>query len=133
MKKSTTELRVRYGETDQMGFVYYGHYALYLEQARTDWLRLLGFSYKFLEQENILLPVTKLDISYHAPAHYDDCLVIQTTLKNFPTAKIVFVYEIYNQENTLLATAETTLAFVDKLSGKIRKAPQYLVEKLNLE
>ena len=59
--------------------------------------------------------------------------MIQTTLKNFPTAKIVFVYEIYNQENTLLATAETTLAFVDKLSGKIRKAPQYLVEKLNLE
>ncbi|KRO66889.1 MAG: thioesterase [Cryomorphaceae bacterium BACL21 MAG-121220-bin10] len=130
MKKTKTELRVRYGETDQMGFVYYGHYALYLEQGRTDWLRHLGFSYKFLEQENILLPVTKLVVNYHAPARYDDFLIIHTDLKNFPTAKIEFGYEIYNQENTLLVTADTTLVFVDKLSGKVRKAPDYLIDKL---
>ncbi len=128
--KTTTEIRVRYGETDQMGFVYYGNYALYLEQGRTDWLRKMGFSYKELEAQNILLPVTQFSIQYHAPGRYDDLLRIETELIKVPGVKIEFSYVIYNEENKQLITAETTLAFVDKISGKISPAPQYLIDAI---
>jgi len=128
--KTTTEIRVRYGETDQMGFVYYGNYALYLEQGRTDWLRKMGFSYKELEAQNILLPVTQFSINYHAPGRYDDLLLIETTLVKMPGVKIQFSYAIFNEDQKQLITAETTLAFVDKNSMKITPAPEYLIEAI---
>ncbi len=128
--KTTTKIRVRYGETDQMGFVYYGNYALYLEQGRTDWLRKMGFSYKELEAQNILLPVTQFSINYHAPGKYDDLLEIETTLVNKPGIKIQFSYVVWNEEKKQLITAETTLAFVDKKTMKITPAPEYLIEAI---
>lgn len=128
--KTTTKIRVRYGETDQMGFVYYGNYALYLEQGRTDWLRKMGFSYKELEAQNILLPVTQFSINYHAPGKYDDLLEIETTLVNKPGIKIQFSYIVWNEEKKQLITAETTLAFVDKKTMKITPAPEYLIEAI---
>jgi len=128
--KTTTEIRVRYGETDQMGFVYYGNYALYLEQGRTDWLRKMGFSYKELETQNILLPVTQFSINYHAPGRYDDLLLIETTLVKMPGVKIQFSYAIFNEDQKQLITAETTLAFVDKNTMKITPAPEYLIEAI---
>ena len=121
---------MRYGETDQMGVVYYGAYAEYLEQGRTEWLRALGFSYKWMEANNILLPVTELHINYKLPARYDDIITITTKLKKEPTVKIEFDYEIHNEENELLITASTTLVFVDAESRKLRKAPDYLLQKL---
>ena len=130
MKKTYTKLRVRYGETDQMGIVYYGNYADYLEQGRTEWLRTLGFSYKFMEANNIHLPVINLNINYKKPALYDDVITITTTLKEIPTVKIEFYYEIHNQEEKLLITATTTLVFVNSITKKLRKAPEYLLEKL---
>ena len=131
MKKTYTKLRVRYGETDQMGIVYYGNYADYLEQGRTEWLRSLGFSYKFMEENNVHLPVINLNIDYKQPALYDDIITITTTLKEIPSVRIEFYYEIHNQEAKLLATATTTLVFVDSTTNKLRKAPDYLLEKLN--
>lgn len=128
--KTITEIRVRYGETDQMGFVYYGNYALYLEQGRTDWLRKMGFSYKELEAQNILLPVTQFSINYHAPGRYDDLLLIETTLVKMPGVKIQFSYAIFNEDQKQLITAETTLAFVDKNTMKITPAPEYLIEAI---
>lgn len=128
--KTTTEIRVRYGETDQMGFVYYGNYALYLEQGRTDWLRKMGFSYKELEAQNILLPVTQFSINYHAPGRYDDLLLIETALVKIPGVKIQFSYAIFNEDQKQLITAETTLAFVDKNTMKITPAPEYLIEAI---
>ncbi len=130
VKKNTTKLRVRYGETDQMGVVYYGNYAQYLEQGRTEWLRELGFSYKWMEENDILLPVTKLNIDYKLPARYDDVISITTKLKEIPTFKIEFVYEIRNQDEQLLVTASTTLVFINAVTKKITKAPNYLLEKL---
>ncbi|MCB0456927.1 MAG: acyl-CoA thioesterase [Flavobacteriaceae bacterium] len=130
MRKATTKIRVRYGETDQMGVVYYGNYAQYLEQGRTEWLRELGFSYKWMEENNIQLPVTKLDIQYKLPARYDDVITVITSLKKIPTATIEFYYEIFNEENELLVTANTTLVFIETTSNKIRRAPNYLLEKL---
>ena len=130
MKKNLTKLRVRYAETDQMGVVYYGNYAQYLEQGRTEWLRDMGFSYKWMESNNVILPVTNLNINYKLPARYDDVISITTNIKKIPTFKIEFYYEIHNQEGQLLITAETTLVFINAQTNKLMKAPDYLLEKL---
>ena len=130
MKKNISKLRVRYGETDQMGIVYYGNYAEYLEQGRTEWLRDLGFSYKWMEENNIHLPVINLCIDYKSPAYYDDLLTITTKLVKIPTIRIEFYYEIHNEEGKLLVTANTTLVFVDSTTKKLIKAPNYLLKKL---
>jgi acyl-CoA thioester hydrolase len=113
-----------------MGVVYYGNYAQYLEQGRTEWLRELGFSYRWMEENNIELPVTKLLIEYKKGARYDDEIYVTTTLRKLPTFTIEFDYEIHNSEGELLVTASTTLVFVDMQKNKIRRAPEYLLEKL---
>ncbi len=133
MKNTLTQIRVRYGETDQMGVVYYGNYAQYLEQGRTEWLRALGFSYKWMEANEVQLPVVHFSIDYKQPAFYDDLLTIKTTLKQIPTVKIEFNYEIYNESKQLLATATTVLVFVNGTTKKLMKAPDYLLEKLKEE
>ena len=130
MKNSETKLRVRYSETDQMGIVYYGNYAQYLEQGRTDWLRSLGLTYKFMEEHQVMLPVINLNIDYKKPAKYDDLLTIKTSLLEIPSVKIKFHYEIYNQYDELLVTASTSLVFLDSITRKLIKAPDYLLEKL---
>jgi acyl-CoA thioester hydrolase len=130
LKKIETTLRVRYGETDQMGVVYYGNYAQYLEQGRTEWLRDKGFSYKWMEENGIQLPVVNLTIDYKHPARYDDLITITTTLKKIPTIKIEFYYEIHNQEGQLLVTASTTLVFINSSTNKLRKAPDYLLKRI---
>ena len=130
MKNSLTNLRVRYSETDQMGIVYYGNYAQYLEQGRTDWLRSLGFTYKYMEEHQVMLPVINLNIDYKKPAKYDDLLTIKTSLLEIPSVKIKFYYEIQNQNHELLVTATTSLVFLDSITRKLIKAPNYLLEKL---
>jgi acyl-CoA thioester hydrolase len=130
LKKTETILRVRYGETDQMGIVYYGNYAQYLEQGRTEWLRDIGFSYKWMEENGIHLPVVNLTIDYKLPAHYDDLITITTTLKKIPTFKIEFCYEIYNQDGQLLVIASTTLVFINSSTNKLRRAPDYLLKRI---
>ena len=131
MRENTTKLRVRYGETDQMGVVYYGNYAQFLEQGRTEWLRELGFSYKWMEENNVILPVTNLNINYKLPARYDDVISITTRLKKIPTFKIEFDYEIHNEKGDLLVTASTTLVFINSVTNKLMKAPDYLLEKID--
>ena len=131
MKKTQTKIRVRYGETDKMGIVYYGNYALYLEEGRTEWLRTLGFSYKYMEDNNVELPVVNLNVNFKKPAFYDDLITVTTTLKEIPSVRIEFYYEIHNQEGKLLVTATTTLVFVNSTTKKLMKAPDYLLEKLS--
>jgi acyl-CoA thioester hydrolase len=120
------EIRVRYAETDQMGFVYYGNYATYFEVARVEMLRRLGFTYKKLEEEGVLLPVLDFSIKYIRPAYYDDLLFIKTMIKEVPGARIKFSYETLNEKKDLLNIADTTLVFVDKKSGRPRAAPDDL-------
>ena len=86
----TFEIRTRYGETDQMGVIYYGIYPQYLEVARVEWLRSLGISYKELEALGVMLPVVSLQINYKRPARYDELLSITLTLRERPTSKITF-------------------------------------------
>lgn len=133
MRKDFLQFRVRYGETDQMGVVYYGNYAQYFEMGRTEWLRKFGFSYKWMEDNGIMLPVTELRIQYKRPALYDDLLTVTTVLVKMPTVRIEFDYEIHNQQGQLLTTGYTSLAFVDKATGKVIHAPDYLSEKIKQE
>jgi len=89
--------RVRYGETDQMGVVYHGNYAQYMEMGRVEWLRSMGISYKNMEENGIMLPVISLHVDYKKPAVYDDLITVRTILKKMPSVKIEFDFEIYNE------------------------------------
>tara|TARA_B100000508_G_C11433524_1_gene264692 strand:+ start:498 stop:914 length:417 start_codon:yes stop_codon:yes gene_type:complete len=130
MNSTTIQFRVRYAETDQMGFVYHGNYAQYLEMGRIEWLRELGISYKKMEATGIMLPVISLNINYLKPAKYDDLLSLKTTLTKKPMARIEFSYELYNNYKELLTEASTTLVFVNMKTNKPMKAPEYLLKKL---
>ena len=112
------KVRVRYAETDQMGYVYYGNYATYFEVARVELLRSVGFTYKKLEEEGIMLPVFEFSIKYFKPAFYDDLLTIKTTLEYNDGARIRFHYEIFNESGSLLNKAETTLVFIDRRTNR---------------
>lgn len=127
---SETTVRVRYAETDRMGYVYYGNYTQYYEIGRVEALRQLGSSYKDMEDNGIMLPVYTCNIKYIKPALYDDLLVIKTTIKELPSARISFDYEIYNQKNELLNTANTVLVFINTTTNKPCAAPESFMEKL---
>ena len=130
MLTHTIEIRVRYAETDQMGYVYYGNYATYYEVARVESLRNLGFSYKSLEEEGILMPVTENKSKFIRPAKYDDLLTINVMVKKFPTNRITFEYEIYNERKKLINLGETILAFVDKKTGRAHEVPESIAKLL---
>jgi acyl-CoA thioester hydrolase len=127
-----TEIKVRYGETDQMGVVYHGNYAHYLEIGRLEWLDAIGVSYKQMEANGIMLPVASMDLKYSKPAFYDDILTIKTTLLKRPTASIEFAYEIHNSSCELLTTAHTKLAFVNMKSNFPTRCPQYILDELQI-
>ena len=124
------KIRVRYGETDKMGFVYYGNYALYLEEARTELIRKAGVSYKEMEEKGIELPVVNLNITYRKPALYDDELLLKTTINTPVGKKISFNTTIYNLENQLLIEAVVTLVFIDSVNKKVISCPEFLEQKL---
>lgn len=118
MKGFDIKVRVRYAETDQMGVVYHGNYAQYFEMGRVEWLRNLGVSYKWMEDNGVMLPVVSLQMNYKKPARYDDLLTVRTILKSQTSVKIEFDYEIYNEKNELLTTGYSMLVFVDMKTGK---------------
>ena len=131
IKSDEIEIRVRYAETDQMGVVHHGNYALYLEMARIEWLRKLGISYKKMEEDGIALPVVSLSINFKKSAHYDDVIKVKTQLKKRPTALVDFEYEILNDLQQILCTANVVLAFVDIKTKKPIRPPKYFLEALN--
>ncbi|MFD0861863.1 acyl-CoA thioesterase [Sungkyunkwania multivorans] len=132
-KIGTTQVRVRYGETDQMGIVYYGNYPQYLEVGRVEWLRKLGVSYKFMEENGIMLPVISLHVNYKKSATYDDLLTVRTMLVKKPNVRIEFDYEIINEKGEIVVTANTQLAFINMKTGRPTKCPNYILEKLEGE
>ncbi len=114
----TIELRVRYSETDQMGYCYYGNYAQYFEVGRVEALRSIGMSYKALEESGIMLPVSEFQVKYFAPAHYDDLLRIETKIVELRGSRLLFDYRIVNESEKVICTASTTLVFVQKQNMK---------------
>jgi acyl-CoA thioester hydrolase len=130
MKEYQFQVRVRYAETDQMGVVYHGNYAQYFEMGRVEWLRNMGVSYKWMEENGVMLPVVSLSMNYKKPARYDDLLTVKTILKRQTTVKIEFDYEIYNENSELLTTGYSMLVFVDMKSGRPILPTDYVLEKL---
>lgn len=130
MYQSETTVRVRYGETDQMGYVYYGIYAMYYEVARVESLRQLGLTYREIEAMGIIMPVLENKSRFIAPGRYDEELRIVTTLRDKPSVRIKFEYEIFNSENILIHVGETSLAFVDKVTNRPCRPPQAMQKVL---
>jgi acyl-CoA thioester hydrolase len=112
------KVRVRYAEVDKMGYVYYGNYATYFEVARVETLRHLGLTYKTMEDDGVILPVSEFSVKYKKPAYYDDELTVKTIVKVRPATRIFFDFETYNSGGELLNTAQVTLVFVNQKTGK---------------
>lgn len=129
MMITETKIRVRYGETDQMGVVYHGNYALYFEEARTEALRQIGITYKSLESEGVMMPVVSLHCDFKRPAKYDDLLTIRAIMRELPTAKIILDYEVLNEQGQLLSTGSSTLVFVDMQTNRPARCPEHLYRK----
>ncbi len=126
----STKIRVRYAETDQMGYMYYGNYAQFYEVGRVEMLRSLGMTYKSMEESGIILPVAELRCKYIKPARYDEEIDVRVMLAKMPSTRIHFSYELYNESNTLINVGETTLAFIDVKKNSPCSAPKDFVDKI---
>lgn len=124
------QLRVRYADTDQMGYVYYGNYATYYEVARTEMLRTTGITYKELEEMGVMMPVIEMQVKYHQAAKYDDLIQIRVSIKEKPSVRIKFDYEIHHESGILLNTGFTELVFIDMHKNRPCKPPQVFMDTL---
>lgn len=122
----TTSLRVRYAETDQMGIVWHGGYLLYFEVGRTEALRACGWSYRGLEESGVLLPVVEAHIDYARSARYDDLITIRTTVREPPTVRLRFDYEVLDESGAQLVSGYTVLAFLDAMTRRPCRPPPRL-------
>ena len=123
---------MRYGETDQMGYMYYGNYAQYYEVGRVEMLRSLGMSYSSMEADGIMMPVLELKCKYIKPALYDQEITVKTIIKTLPGIRIFFEYELYNENEELINIGATTLVFVDMKKNKPTNPPENFMEKLSV-
>jgi acyl-CoA thioester hydrolase len=130
MYVSEIQLRVRYAETDQMGFAYYGNYAKYYEVGRADAMRKLGMTYREMEEKGVFMPIVTMSSKFIRPAYYDDLLTVKTIVKELPASRMHFFYEVYNEQEQLLNTGETVLAFIRKDTGRPCAAPEWFLKKL---
>ncbi len=132
MIQHETKIRVRYGETDQMGYLYYGNYAQYYEVGRAELIRSVGITYKAIEEDyGIMMPVTSMIIRYIRPALYDELLTIKSSLRHLPDQFITFHYEIFNEKGRLVNGATVRLCFMDIATKRRIPTPEYLKEELS--
>ena len=130
MLEDNIYIRVRYADTDQMGFVYYGNYASYYEIARVELFRNIDFTYRSLEEIGIGMPVLNMSTNFLGPAKYDEELRIHVKLPEMSNLKIKFSYEIFNENQELINTGATTLTFIDLKTGKPKRIPLIMKNKL---
>ena len=130
MFQSQTQLRVRYAETDQMGYVYYGNYAMYFEVARVEAMRSAGFSYREMEDNGIMMPVLESHFQYLKPGKYDELLTIKTKIPSLPGSRIRFEYQVFNESEELITEGWTTLAFLKKETHQPTRPPGNLLALL---
>ena len=131
MYQATTQTRVRYAETDQMNVVYYGNYAQYFEVGRVESIRQLGYTYKDMETEGVMMPVVELNVKYLRPATYDDLLTVKTQIREMPhDHRIEFHQEVFNEKGKLLTAGNVKLFFLETKTWKKTNMPITLREKL---
>jgi acyl-CoA thioester hydrolase len=108
-----TKLKVRYVETDKMGIVHHSNYYIWFEAARDEFILKAGFTYKYMEEEGIMMPLVETSCRYHQGAKYLDDVIIETSLKELTPIKVTLDYRVLRaSDKTLLATGNTTQAFV---------------------
>ena len=130
MFQAETHIRVRYAETDQMGYVYYGNYAMYFEVARVEAMRSVGFSYKEMEGNGVMMPVLESHFRFLKPGRYDELLTIQTTIPELPGVRIRFEYQVFNELNEVITEVWTILTFLKKDSHQPTRPPANLLALL---
>ncbi|HVS91455.1 MAG TPA: thioesterase family protein [Mucilaginibacter sp.] len=130
MFEYTTKIRVRYGETDQMGYMYYGNYAEFYEVGRVEMLRSLGMTYRGMEESGIMMPVSEMHCKYLKPALYDEEISVKVIMEKMPGVKIHFKYELYNPKQELINTGDTLLVFVNMKTNRPCLPPQEFIDKL---
>jgi acyl-CoA thioester hydrolase len=130
MFEHTTKIRVRYGETDQMGYMYYGNYAEFYEVGRVEMLRSLGMTYSGMEASGIMMPVAELHCKYLKPALYDEEISVKVIMDKMPGVKIHFRYELYNHNDELINIGETLLVFVNMKTNRPCLPQQEFLDKL---
>ena len=125
----TTQIfRIRYTETDQMGFAHHSNYLNYFEMSRIEWLNSIGFSYAGLERQGIVMPVVSANINFKSPAYFDDPLRIRLTIEDIPRATIKIDYTIINEIDKEIANGSITLAFLNSATNRPVRCPQSLLE-----
>jgi acyl-CoA thioester hydrolase len=122
------ELRVRYSDTDKMGYLYYGRYANFYEVARVELFRSLGFSYRTLENEGVGMPVINMNSKFIHPLKYDELVSVKTYIKEKPSSVITFEYEIFNEKKILANIGKTELTFINLKKNKVVRLPKKLEE-----
>lgn len=128
----STKIRVRYAETDQMGYMYYGNYAQFYEVGRVEMLRSLGMTYRSMEEEGIMMPVLEMKTKYLKPALYDEEITVKVIMEKMPSVRIHFRYELFNENADMINIGETTLVFIDiKKNKPCMPSPNFL-EKIKL-
>lgn len=126
-----SKIKVRYGETDQMGVVYHGNYAQYYEIARTDCFEAAsGMSYASMEEDGVMLPILELESKFIKPAFYNEVLTVKAIVKELPTVRLKVEYEISNEKGELINIGKTTLVFVDKISRKPCHPPENFMKNI---
>ncbi len=130
MYVSKTNIRVRYAETDKMGYVYYGNYPAYFEVGRAEAMRELGLTYRQMENKGVMMPIASMSLKYIKPAYYDDLLTVKTIVRDFPSSRMHFYYEVYNDKDEILTKGETILAFVNIKTRKPCPAPDWFLDAL---
>ena len=123
-----TKIRVYYQDTDKMGVVYYGNYARYYEIGRTEMIRDLGYTYRQMEEQGIMLPARSLRINYLKSAYYDELLTVRTMVDTIPKVKFPIKTEIYNEKGELINSGETVLVFFNANTNKPMAAPQFFID-----
>lgn len=133
MNSFDAKIRVEYHHTDQMGIVHHSNYIKFFEVARTEWLRAVGLTYAEMERRGVMMPIVDVQVKYRMPAYYDELITVRAIVDELPKARMTFRYEIYGDDGRDIASGATTLGFIDKVTRRPQRAPQWLMEVLERE
>lgn len=132
MKSFETKIRVEYHHTDQMGIVHHSNYIKFFEVARTEWLRAVGMTYAEMERRGVMMPIIEVQVKYKQPAYYDELITVRATVNEVPMARMRFEYEIFGEDGRSIATGMTALGFIDSVTRRPHRVPQWLLEVISL-
>ena len=124
------KLRVEYHHTDQMGIVHHSNYIKFFEAARTEWLRAAGMTYAEMERRGVMMPIVDVHVKYRQPAYYDEVLSVSVFVDELPMARMIFRYEIRGEDGRDVASGTTTLGFIDSVTRRPQRVPEWLMEVL---